>query len=77
MPGGKSKSRPPRKPKRQEDHPCIEWFRWFVGHCLRVDGGESTREVLSEMRAILDAALESIPQKRSRTRTSRRRPRGT
>jgi hypothetical protein len=73
MPGRKPTSRVLREPTLQEEHPCVEWFRWFVGNCLHVNGGESTREVLTTMRAILDAALESLPHKQSGARTPRRR----
>jgi len=47
---------------RPDEHPCLEWFHWFVGNCLRTQGDASNRDVLFAMRAVLDAALESSPR---------------
>ena len=59
---GRTKKRPTQdRSMRPDEHPCLAWFRWFVGNCLRTQGDASNRDVLFSMRAILDAALESSP----------------
>jgi hypothetical protein len=58
-----------------DEHPCLEWFRWFVRNCLRTQGSASNREVLLAMRAILDAALEASSQEGRKARKPRPRSR--
>ena len=63
--------------KHPDDHPCLEWFRWFVTNCLRTRGGASKRELLLAMRAVLDAALEAPSRGRPGTHKLHPRPRKT
>jgi hypothetical protein len=59
----------------RDEHPCLEWFRWFVENCLRLEGGASNRDVLLAMRGILDMALKSCRRKRRKAPKPRRRSR--